>query len=453
VPTDVQLLLPDLLATGLVVVLMLLEILRVGERWARVTFAAGVAAALAACGYQLVTDVSAVPLADELRIDRVAVLAKTVALTCGLTLALGFPSVRPPRFWLLVACSVLGATVVAGSAGFATFFMGLEILSLPAFALIVLDRGADRASEGALKYLVLSSVASALVLFGVAITYGGSGSLAIDEWARRFAAGEAQAGVGGLLITCGLFLKAAVFPFHAWAPDAYGGARLPVTAVLASLVKTAVVLALVRLVAAGPLPDAMTAPVVVLGLASIFYGNLTALAQRGLRRLLAYSSIAHAGYMLFALLDTTGARVDDLYWYALVYALGTLVACASAARLFRADDDSLEALTGRFREQPLAATLLAVAVLSLAGLPPFPGFFAKLLVFRSAIASGHLTPAVVAFAGSFFGLPYYVGIVVRLFRRDATPDPLPDPSPGGLPPCSKATRSRPSAAPSAISSR
>jgi NADH-quinone oxidoreductase subunit N len=269
---------------------------------------------------------------------------------------------------------------------------------------------------------VLSSVASALLLFGVAIAYGASGSLVIDDWARAFASGDSRAAAAAVLIAAGLFVKAAVFPFHGWAPDAYGCARFPVTAMLASLVKTAVVLALVRLVAALPIPAAVAPVVIGLGLASIFYGNLAALAQRRLRRLLAYSSIAHAGYMLFALLDTTGARVDDLFWYALVYALGTLLALASASVLADGDDDALDTLDGLFHSRPLAGALLAVALLSLAGLPPFPGFFTKLLVFRSAVASDHLLAAVAAFGGSFVGLPYYVGLVARLFRRDAPGD-------------------------------
>lgn len=425
-PTDIPYaLLPELLVGATVLALMIAEAVRADARFARVVFAVGAVASLAACLQQWLAAYGAVLLDGELRIDRVTQFGRAAALACAVALAAAFPTARGYKFWLLVACSLLGALAIAASGGFAVFFIGLEMLSLPAFALIVLERGSTSAGEGALKYLVLSSVASALVLFGVAIAYGGSGSLAIDAWARAFVSGDPRAGAAALLIAAGLFLKAAVFPFHGWAPDAYGCARLPVTAVLASLVKAAVVLALVRLVAALPLPAESEAIVIALGLASIFYGNLAALAQRNLRRLLAYSSIAHAGYMLFPLLDTTGARADDLFWYVLVYALGTLLAFASASVLLHSDDDSLDRFAGRFHARPVAAALLAAAVLSLAGLPPFPGFFTKLLVFRSAVASDHLAAAVVAFAGSFVGLPYYVGIVVRLFRRDAGPEALP----------------------------
>jgi NADH-quinone oxidoreductase subunit N len=224
-----------------------------------------------------------------------------------------------------------------------------------------------------------------------------------------------QAKAAGLLVIAGLFLKAAVFPFHAWAPDAYAAARMPVTALMASLVKAAVVLALVRILASFPLDAACMAVITGLAIVSIVFGNVAALGQGRFKRLLAYSSVAHAGYMIFALTDTTGSRATDLLWYTAFYGLATVLACASFAAL-SPDDDDLRALDGKFATQPVASILLAIAVLSLAGLPPLPGFFAKLFVFKSVVASGHLVPAVIAFVGSFLGLAYYVGIVMRLFQ-------------------------------------
>jgi NADH-quinone oxidoreductase subunit N len=226
----------------------------------------------------------------------------------------------------------------------------------------------------------------------------------------------------GLLVLSGLFLKIAVFPFHAWAPDAYAGARLRVTAQLASVAKVAVVFALVRTMGGTILTPSIAALVCSLAILSIVYGNLVALGQLTFRRLLAYSSIAHAGYMAIALVDTTGARADDLLVYVAVYAVATLAACASFAVLAEGDDDRLQRLDGAYARHPVAAVVLAAAMLSLAGLPPLPGFFAKLLVFRSVVASGHLTAAVVAFVGSFLGLAVYVAIVLRLFRTDAASD-------------------------------
>jgi NADH-quinone oxidoreductase subunit N len=330
--------------------------------------------------------------------------------------ALGFAAARGYKFWLLVTSSLLGGMLMVGAAGFAPLFIGIELLSLPAFALVAQGQGRSAAAEGAFKYLVLSSVASALLLFGVSLAYGLTGTLSIAAWAHAFEYAGTQGQAAGLLVLSGLFLKAAVFPFHAWAPDAYAAARLPVTALMASLVKAAVILALARIVTTMPLDPATTLAVSVLGIVSIIFGNLAALGQGRLKRLLAYSSVAHAGYMIFALLDTTGSRGSDLLWYTLFYGLGTVLTCASFAALCPDGDDDLRALDGKFHSQPVAATLLALGVLSLAGLPPLPGFFAKLFVFKSVIASGYLVPAVIAFVGSFLGLAYYAGIAMRLFQ-------------------------------------
>lgn len=409
-------LLPDLLLLALIVVLMLLEMLRADARWARVAFIAFAVTALGVLLDQLRAGFTAELIQREVLVDAFAVLGKTVLLLCGLGVAFGFGAARGYKFWLLVAASTLGGMLMVESAGFATLFLGIELLSLPAFALIVHGQGRSAASEGAFKYLVLSSVASALVLFGISLAYGLSGTLLTLAWASDFAYGGMQAKAAGLLVISGLFLKAAVFPFHAWAPDAYASARMPVTALMASLVKAAVVLALARILADFPLDTASLAVVTGLAIVSIVFGNVAALGQSRFKRLLAYSSVAHAGYMIFALTDTTGSRASDLLWYTAFYGLATVLACASFAALSPDDNDDLRVLEGKFATQPVASILLAIAVLSLAGLPPLPGFFAKLFVFKSVIASGHLVPAVIAFVGSFLGLAYYVGIVMRLFQ-------------------------------------
>jgi NADH-quinone oxidoreductase subunit N len=407
---------PDLLLLGLVVLLMLLEMLRADTRWARFAFIATAAGGLVVLMTQLGSGHAADIVPGEIATDRFAALGKVVLLLCGLAVALGFDAARGYKFWLLVASSTLGGMLMLGATGFAPLFIGIELLSLPAFALIVQGQGRSAAAEGAFKYLVLSSVASGLLLFGVSLAYGLTGTLSIAAWAHAFEHAGLQGQAAGLLVLSGLFLKAAVFPFHGWAPDAYAAARLPVTALMASLVKAAVILALARIVSTMPLDPSSAVMVTVLAIVSIVFGNVAALGQHRFKRLLAYSSVAHAGYMIFALLDTTGSRDSDLLWYAAFYGLATVLACASFAALCPDDTDDLRALDGKFATQPVAAALLAVAMLSLAGLPPLPGFFAKLFVFKSVIASGYLWPAVIAFVGSFLGLAYYVGIVMRLFQ-------------------------------------
>jgi NADH-quinone oxidoreductase subunit N len=359
-------------------------------------------------------------------------LGKAVLMGCGLALALGFTDQGGYKFWMLLASSLLGGMVILDSAGFATLFIGIEMLSLPAFALMVHRQGQGAASEGAFKYLLMSSVGTALLLFGISLAYGSTGSLIIADFSRSLDGSGGQARAAGLLVLCGLFVKSAVFPFHGWAPDAYAGTRIQVTAILASLVKAAVVLALLRITTGVRLDDTSVSLVTVLAILSIVFGNVAALGQQRFKRLLAYSSVAHAGYMIFALVDTTGSRTEDLLWYVAFYALATLLACAAFAALSPAQggevgdavDDAISTLDGKFAQQPVAALLLALAMLSLAGMPPFPGFFAKLFVFKSVIASGHLGAAIAAFVGSFLGLAYYLGIVLRLFKTEAQPRAL-----------------------------
>jgi NADH-quinone oxidoreductase subunit N len=197
---------------------------------------------------------------------------------------------------------------------------------------------------------------------------------------------------------------------------------VPVTGFLASIVKGAVVLALVRILTTVPLEPAFVSAIGVLAVLSIFFGNITALKQRGFRRLLAYSSIAHAGYMLFAFVDKTGARPDDLLWYVGIYAATVIVAAAAFAFLCPTESDDIRLLDGAFVAHPAVALAFGLAMLSLAGIPPLPGFFAKLFIFKSVIASGYLVPAVIAFVGSFIGVTYYLGMFFRLFAGEAVAD-------------------------------
>jgi len=426
-------LLPDHPVLALMLALMLLEGLRASPAWGRIVYLALLAAAGAALAHQIAGGYAADIAGGEVTIDGFALAAKSVMVALGFAAGLALPRTASYKTWLLLASSLFGALIVMDSAGFVALFLGIEMLSLPAFALIVHQCGASVAAEGAFKYLLMSAIATALLLFGMSLAYMSTGTLAIADFVAVVGSGRGLDTAATVLMLAGFFVKAAVFPLHGWAPDAYSAARLPVTALLASIVKGAVVLALARVFGAATLDATVVTVVIALALASIVFGNLAALSQTRFRRLLAYSSVAHAGYMIFALAGATGSRADDLLWYVGIYAAATLLACASYAVLAgdAADDDDgrdeLRALDGGFARHPLAAVLLALAVLSLAGLPPLPGFFAKLIIFQPAIASGHLVPAVLAFAGSFIGLGYYVAIVVRLFRGDAVVQPTQQP--------------------------
>ena len=273
---------PTICCSRLLLVLMLLETIGARERIASPLLRLALLGGCAVLWQQFATGYAAEPLPGEVRIDRFAVLAKLVILACGLLWSLVFPR-GTYKSAFLAGSSLLGALVIMDSAGFILLFMGIEMLSLPAFALIVHGAGRGAAAEGAFKYLLLSAVASASMLFGIALGYGATGSLAIAPFADAVHAGAPPAVAAGLLVASGLFLKAAVFPFHGWAPDAYSGARLQVTGLLASVVKGAVILALVRIFGTVGLNAETTAVIVVLAMLSIFYGNFAAITAAQLQ--------------------------------------------------------------------------------------------------------------------------------------------------------------------------
>ena len=220
---------------------------------------------------------------------------------------------------------------------------------------------------------------------------------------------------GAALLVAALFLKAAVVPLHAWAPDAYEAATVPVTAYMAVGVKAAVLVAALRIFGSAPV-----APLIaLLPLLSMIWGNLAAIRQPSFRRMIAYSSIAHAGYLYFAFLGAGPGRYQAILFYLATYGVMTLLAFTALPR-FQDDaaGDRLEAFKGLFHRRPYAALAIAAAMLSLAGIPPLPGFVAKFLVFRNALAAGHVAWAVAGLVVSYLGLYFYLRVIQYMFMQD-----------------------------------
>jgi NADH-quinone oxidoreductase subunit N len=217
-----------------------------------------------------------------------------------------------------------------------------------------------------------------------------------------------------MLLIAALYVKAAIVPFHAWAPDAYEGATVPVTAWMAALVKAAVLLAALRLFGAAQPGPAVLPLLAVLPLASMVWGNVAAIRQTGFRRTIAYSSIAHAGYLWFALLGAPAGRAGAVTFYLAVYGVTTLLAFAALPR--SGGDDSLDSLRGLFRRRP------AAAMLSLAGIPPLPGFAPKFLVFGNLVSEGHTTYPILGLVASYLGLYFYLRIVQFMFMATGPVD-------------------------------
>jgi NADH-quinone oxidoreductase subunit N len=325
-------------------------------------------------------------------------------------------------FPILLLSSLYGVCLLLSADSFLTLFLGLELMSLPVYTLVVIAFRRPESAEGALKYLVLSGTATATLLMGVALLYGRSGSLSIAAFADALSANDALASAGIVLIIVAFFLKAAVVPFHAWAPDAYEGAAVPVTAYMATIVKAGVLLAALRLFGTAPVERPMADFLVALPLASIVWGNLAAMRQQSFRRMMAYSAIAHAGYLFYAFLGEAPGRFQAVAFYVLAYGLTNLLAFASLPT--SEDDparDRFDNLKGLFQRQPFAAVMIALAMLSLAGIPPFPGFVAKFLVFKNVIAAGFTLYGVLGLVASYLGIYFYLRVIQYLFMSTEKP--------------------------------
>lgn len=382
-----------------------------------VTLAAAAAAWLSFTGYAVA------PFPGQFSVDPAALLGKALVLALAVpVLLMSRDDFAESDFHLLLLSSLYGVCLLLSADSFLTLFLGLELMSLPVYVLVLLAMRRPESAEAALKYLVLGGTATATFLMGVSLLYGASGSMALSEFADALGSPDAMSRAAVVLVVVAFFLKAAIVPFHTWAPDAYEGASVPVTAYMATIIKAGVLLAALRLFGAAPVSGPMTDLVAILPLISIVWGNLTAMRQQSFRRMIAYSSIAHAGYLFYAFLGDGAGRFQAIAFYVLAYGLMNLLAFASlppgkddAAR------DRLDNLKGLFRRQPYAALMIGIAMLSLAGIPPFPGFVAKFLIFRNVIAAGYTTYAVLGLIGSYLGIYFYLRVIQYMFMSPEEP--------------------------------
>ncbi len=350
-------------------------------------------------------------------------VSPSVLLAKGVLLGLAVPVLLMSRddfeggeFPALVLLSLCGISLLLSAESLLISFLGLELMSIPVYALIVLGYRRPESAEASLKYLVLGGTGTAMFLMGVALLFDATGSMALDTFAAAMASPDLVSRAAVVLILLAFFIKAAIVPFHAWAPDAYETASLAVTAYMATIIKGGVLLAIARIIGPAPITSPMVELLVLFPLVSIVWGNLTAMRQGSFRRMIAYSSIAHAGYLFYAMLGDGAGRFAAMVFYVLVYGVVNVLAFAAlpAAHEDR-DRDQLEQLEGLYHRQPFAALVIGVAMLSLAGLPPFPGFVAKFLIFKNVLAAGYGTYAVLGLVGSYVGIYFYLRVIQLMF--------------------------------------
>jgi NADH-quinone oxidoreductase subunit N len=330
------------------------------------------------------------------------------------------------EFYALLLIGTLGSSVLACSTHFASFFLGLEILSVSLYGLIAYLRHRRRDIEAGLKYLILAAAASAFLIFGIALLYAESGSLAFDGISAT-QSGESLFSlvtVGLTLVVVGVGFKLALVPFHVWTPDVYQGAPAPVTAFIATVSKGGVLAVLLRLLEYVTEPGgAILAVFAGIAIVSMIVGNLLALMQENLERLLAYSSIAHLGYLFTAALalGDTGARAA--MYYLVAYSVTILGAFGIISLLSSSEGEPeyIDDYRGLFWERPGLAAVMAVMMFSLAGIPLTAGFLGKLYVLLAGIGGGVWGLAVALVIGSAIGLFYYLRVIVAMFSTPVAP--------------------------------
>ena len=345
------------------------------------------------------------------------------------------------EFVTLLLFALLGMMVMISANSFLTVYLGLELMSLCLYAMVALDRDSPLATEAAMKYFVLGALASGLMLYGLSMIYGATGTLTINEVSGRLAVlasdTDRQLHAFGLVfVVAGIAFKIGVVPFHMWIPDVYHGAPTPVTLVIGSGPKLAAFAMAMRLLVNGMLPLAQDwqQMLALLALLSMAVGNITAIAQSNIKRMLAYSTIAHMGFMLLGLLSgvvggnllNAESAYSTALFYVVVYVAMSVGAFGMVLFLSRAgfDCESIDDFRGLNRRSPWFAFLMMLLMLSLAGLPPTVGFYAKLAVLQSAVAAGQLWLAVAAVVFSLIGAFYYLRIVKLMYfddPRDSAP--------------------------------
>jgi NADH-quinone oxidoreductase subunit N len=443
---DLSIALPQVILFGLAIVLLILDAFLPKAYhyvWLTAISLAGYAAALVALRWQRGDDTST--FSGMFRSDGLTVFLTAILLITAILSVMVSASYverlegRMPigEFYVLLSFSVLGATLVAAAGDLVMIFVGIELSSLATYILTAFAKRRLSSIEGALKYFLLGIFASAILIYGLAWVYGLTGSTNLDEIAVSI-----QASAGGdkfpepavllalLLVIVGLGFKIAAVPFHMWTPDAYDGAPTPVTAFMSVGPKAAGFAAIIRILVQGlgPLQDNWSDLIAVLALLTMIFGNLVAISQRNVKRMLAYSSIAHTGYMLVGLaaynakggfgnvVETGESGVSALLYYILAYAFMNIGAFAVVAWIqHRGRGIMLEDFAGLASDQPIAAFAMAVFMVSLMGIPPLLGFYAKYYVIVAAIESDYTWLAFAVVVASAVSAYFYLRVVAVMY--------------------------------------
>ncbi len=428
---DFYYLLPELLLTGGALLVLVVDVLLPRREWAALGMTL---LTLAVTGAAVVgfTGVDTTISAGLLAIDGFATFFKSIVIVSALLTVLMSPSylrvetVRPGEYYFLILCATLGMLFMASGVDLITLFIGLETMAVSFYILAGYLKPNQRSNEASVKYFLLGGFSLGILLYGMSLLYGETGTTSLAGIAEALAGGERSLtlSLALILLVAGMGFKIAAVPFHMWAPDVYEGAPTPVTAYLSVGSKAASFAMILRIFMEG-LPGLVADWQVlfwVLAAVTMTVGNIAAISQSNTKRMLAYSSIAHAGYILIGVVAATERGVAAALVYLWVYIFMQLGAFAVVAMLRRQDviGDELKDLSGLYLRRPLAAVAMLIFMLSLGGIPPTAGFMGKLWLFGAAIESGFVWLAVIFVVNSVISLYYYYRVIVFMWLKDET---------------------------------
>ncbi len=335
---------------------------------------------------------------------------------------------RISDYLAIIIFTLCGALALVSFGNMAMFFLGIEVLSISLYVLAGSRKKDIRSNEAGMKYFLMGSFASGLLLFGIALIYGERGSFDLSTIANIQAGTQPSVMyyLGAGLIMIALFFKVSAAPFHFWAPDVYDGSPTLVTLVMATIAKIAAFAAFYRLFG-GCLVDSMPFYGIIFSAITaltITIGNFTALNQDSFKRMLAFSSISNAGYLLMGIMSISGfsggGADNAVFYYSLAYGLSSVAAFAIAIAVAKnAGTDKIEAFNGLASRKPWLAAALTIAMLSFAGIPPFAGFFAKYYIFTQAMRTGHLWVTILAVINSIVAVYYYFKVILAMYTKDS----------------------------------
>jgi NADH-quinone oxidoreductase subunit N len=439
---DLVTLLPELILAALVLVIIAVDLFLPRQRkgWLTPLTVAGLVLAGAAC--VVVWDINERVYSGFYVVDDLAVFFKATTIVIGILSTLFAPSYLRTRriplgeFNMVLVSALIGMCVLASSADFVTLFIGLELMTMPSYLLTGLHKTDRYSNEGGLKYFLLGSFASAIVLFGIAWVYGLTGTTNIEAVAQAIGGDLTPAlMVAVAFLTVGGTFKIAAVPFHYWTPDAYQGAPTPITGFLSVGPKLGAFALLVRVFAEAlaPLRADWLLVIAILAVLTMTVGNVVALTQVNVKRMLAYSSIAHTGYIMVGLAAFASAETDEvaaqgiesILFYVLGYGVMNIAAFAVVGMLQRDTRrfGGLSSFAGLAGRAPFHAAAMAILMLSLTGIPPTVGFFAKLYVLLAAVEANLEWLAVIIVLNAALAAFYYLRVIVYMYMRDPEDDP------------------------------